>query len=117
MQALEQAGTIDCEPIVRVTAVIPTDTIATVVPALARLGAAVEPPSLQGKLATIETVLPAAQTPNLQRQLAALTHGEGVLETSFAGYQPVSGDPPTRPRTDNNPLNREEYLLHVGRRL
>jgi ribosomal protection tetracycline resistance protein len=29
----------------------------------------------------------------------------------------VSGTIPTRPRTDHNPLNRKEYLLHVTRRL
>ena len=32
----------------------------------------------------------------LQRQLAGLTGGEGVLESTFAGYQPVSGDQPER---------------------
>jgi hypothetical protein len=25
----------------------------------------------------------------------------------------VRASPPTRPRTDNNPLNREEYLMNV----
>ena len=64
--------------------------------ALARLGAAVETPSLRGKLATIETVLPATQAQELQRQLPGLTSGEGVLDSTFAGYRPVNGDPPTR---------------------
>ena len=49
----------------------------------------------------------------LQQQLPALTRGEGVLESAFDRYQPVSGASPTRPRTDHNPLNRKEYLLHV----
>jgi ribosomal protection tetracycline resistance protein len=40
--------------------------------------------------------LPAARADDLQRQLPGLTGGEGVLESSFAGYQPVSGDQPTR---------------------
>ena len=40
----------------------------------------------------IETVLPAARAQDLQRQLPGLTGGEGVLDSSFAGYQPVSGD-------------------------
>jgi hypothetical protein len=30
---------------------------------------------------------------------------------------PVRGTTPTRPRTDHNPLNRKEYLLHVVRRV
>jgi ribosomal protection tetracycline resistance protein len=45
--------------------------------------------------------------------LSSLTSGEGVLETAFLGYEPVSGDPPTRRRTTVNALNREEYMLHV----
>jgi ribosomal protection tetracycline resistance protein len=44
----------------------------------------------------IETVLPAARAQDLQQQLPGLTGGEGVLDSSFAGYQPVSGDQPSR---------------------
>jgi ribosomal protection tetracycline resistance protein len=85
-------------------------------PALARLGAALETPSLQGKLATIGTILPATRAQDLQRQLALLTGGEGVLESSFAGYQPLRGDQPIRRRTTPNPLNLGEYMLHLARR-
>jgi hypothetical protein len=46
-----------------------------------------------------------------------LTHGEGVLESAFHRYEPVRGAIPTRPRSDVNPLNRKEYLLHVLRRV
>ena len=106
MQALERAGTIVCEPIVRVGLELPADSIGAVMPVLARLGAAVEPSSLHGRLATIETVLPSARAHDLQRRLAGLTGGEGVLETSFVGYQPVGGDPPSRPRTGAHPGGR-----------
>jgi ribosomal protection tetracycline resistance protein len=99
MQALEQAGTVVCEPTLRVSVEVPTDTIGAVMPALARLGAALETPSVQGKLATIETVLPAARARDLQRELAGLTGGEGVIESSFGGYQPVTGDQPVRRRS------------------
>jgi ribosomal protection tetracycline resistance protein len=116
MQALERAGTVVCEPIVRVNVETPTGTIGAVMAALARLGAAVETPALQGKLSMIETVLPAARAQELQRQLPALTGGEGVLESDFAGYQPVSGTAPIGRRTTANPLNREEYLMHSARR-
>jgi ribosomal protection tetracycline resistance protein len=40
-----------------------------------------------------------------------------VLECDFDCYQPVCGTIPTRPRSDHNPLNRKEYLLHVVRRV
>jgi ribosomal protection tetracycline resistance protein len=62
-------------------------------------------------------ILPAARAHDLQRQLPGLTGGEGVLESSLAGYQPVTGDEPIRPRTTANPLNLGEYLMHLGRRV
>src|SRR6185503_18485265 len=99
MQALERAGTVVCEPTVRISLEIPTNTIGAVMSAVARLGAAAETPSLQGELSTIQAVLPVTLADDLQRQLAGLTGGEGVLESSFDGYQPVSGEQPTRRRT------------------
>jgi ribosomal protection tetracycline resistance protein len=49
-----------------------------------------------GDLAMVQTVLPAARAQQLARQLPGLSHGEGVLETRFAGYRPVRGTPPSR---------------------
>ena len=115
MRALERAGTVVCEPVLRVRLEVPAATIGAVLAVLARLGAAAQTPSLQGELATIDTVLPAARAQDLRRQLPALTAGEGVLETDFAGYQRVSGAQPTRRRTTVNPLNREEYLMDLSR--
>ena len=117
MRALERAGTEVCEPMVRVSLEIPTDTVGAVLPVLARVSAVAQTPSLQGEFSTIETVLPAAKVQDLQRQLPALTGGEGVLESDFGGYQPVSGAAPTRQRTTPNPLNREEYMMHLARRV
>jgi ribosomal protection tetracycline resistance protein len=114
MQALERAGTVVCGPIVRVDLEIPTPTLGAVMPALARLGAVVETPSLNGELSTIEALLPAARVRDLQRQLPGLTGGEGILESSFAGYEPLGGDPPTRPRSTANPLNLNEYLMQLA---
>jgi ribosomal protection tetracycline resistance protein len=53
----------------------------------------------------------------LEEQLPGLTRGEGVLDAAFSYYQPVRASVPSRPRTDHNPLNREEYLLRVARRV
>jgi ribosomal protection tetracycline resistance protein len=65
----------------------------------------------------LDGVMPAARVHELQQLLPALTRGEGVLECAFDRYQPVDGTIPTRPRTDHNPLDRKEYLLHVMRRV
>jgi ribosomal protection tetracycline resistance protein len=116
MQALRRAGAVVCEPIVRVSVEIPTPAVGSVLAATARLGAAVATPSLRGNLSIIETVISAARADDLQRQLPGLTGGEGVLDSSFAGYQAVSGDQPTRRRTTANPLELDEYMMQFARR-
>ncbi len=103
MRALELAGTVVCEPIVRASLEIPTDTIGAVMPALGRLGATVETPSLRGNLCTIEAVLSAERAHQFQRQLPRLTRGEG--QSGFEGYEPV-GDRPIRSRTTADHANR-----------
>jgi ribosomal protection tetracycline resistance protein len=95
-QALERAGTVVCEPTLRVCVEAPAESIGRVMPVLARLGTVAETPSVQGRLATIETVLPAARAHDLEQQLPSLTGGEGILESRFAGYEPVSGAQPMR---------------------
>jgi ribosomal protection tetracycline resistance protein len=117
MQALDRAGTVVCEPVLRVRLELPVAAIGAVLAALAQIGAGAHAPELRGELATIETVVPAARVPELQRQLPGLTGGEGVLESDFGGYQPTGGTPPTRPRTTPSPLNRAEYLMHLARRV
>jgi ribosomal protection tetracycline resistance protein len=116
MQALERAGTVVCEPTARLFLEVPADTIGAVMAALARRSAAVDTPSVNGQLAVIEAVVSAARTHDLQRQLPGLTRGEGVLESSFEGYEPVVGEPPTRRRTTPNPLNLDEYMAHLAGR-
>jgi ribosomal protection tetracycline resistance protein len=72
---------------------------------------------MRGSSYVLEGNVPAARVHELQQKLPALTRGEGVLESGFARYQPVRGAVPTRRRTDHNPLDRKEYLLHVLRRV
>ena len=81
-----------------------------------RLGAIPQTPAIRDSLCVLEGEIPVAQVRELDQQLPALTRGEGVLETTFGRYQPVRGTVPVRPRSDRNPLNRNEYLLHVARR-
>ena len=58
-----------------------------------------------------------ARVHDLETRLPSLTRGEGVLESAFDHYRPVGRPLPERPRTDHNPLDRREYLLHVQRRV
>ena len=116
MQALEQARTTVCEPVVRVRLEVPAESVGAVLAAVGQLGAPAEMESLRGDLATVDTVLSIIAAQELQRELSRLTSGEGVLESTFLGYEPVSGDAPTRRRSTVNPLNRDEYMLRVASR-
>jgi ribosomal protection tetracycline resistance protein len=91
--ALRRAGTVVCEPIVRVSLEIPAGAMRPVLAVLARLGGtagAPGTPSPHAGLAMLEALLPAARAHDLQRQLPGLTSGEGVAETSFGGYRPMN---------------------------
>jgi ribosomal protection tetracycline resistance protein len=115
MTALQQAGTKVCEPIHRFHLELPADTIGPALPALARMSAVPEAPAIRSFWCTLEGEIPAARVHELRQRLPALSRGEGVLESAFDSYRPVRGTVPTRPRTDHNPLDREEYLLRIGR--
>ena len=117
MSALKQAGTSVYEPMHRFHLEISADTFGPILPVLGRLRAVPRRPAMRGSSCTLEGEIPAAQVHELEQQLLALTRGEGVLECAFDHYQPVSGTIPSRPRSDHNPLNRKEYLLHVMRRV
>jgi ribosomal protection tetracycline resistance protein len=95
-QALADAATVVCEPVLRARLELPAAVIGGVTAALARLGAGVEAPSLRGDLAMVEALVPAGRLHELQRELPALTGGEGVLDSEFAGYRPLAGSPPRR---------------------
>jgi ribosomal protection tetracycline resistance protein len=71
---------------------------------------------MRGSACLLEGEIRAARVHELQQELPALTRGEGVLEAAFDHYRPIKGPFPTRPRTDNNPLDRKEYLQHIARR-
>ena len=115
MRALEQAGTAVCEPVFRVAAEVPTEAIGAMLAALGRLGAGATTPSTRGELSVLEATLPASRVQELRRQLPGLTGGEGVIDSEFAGYQPVTGEPPVRQRLTPDPRNLVEYLAVVGR--
>ena len=87
--ALEQAGSVVCEPVNRFELGFPADTLSTVYSALVRLGAAVEAPQVNGSWATATGDMRAVRMLEFQQQLRRLTRGEGVLESEFDRYEPV----------------------------
>ncbi|MDF2741517.1 MAG: GTP-binding protein [Actinomycetia bacterium] len=117
MAALAGAGTRVLEPMHRFRLELPGDTLGAVIGVLAGLGAVPRATTPRGASSLIEGDIPAARVHQLTQRLPGLTRGEGVLESAFGHYQPVRGPVPTRPRTDNDPLDRKQYLLRVLRRV
>jgi ribosomal protection tetracycline resistance protein len=95
-QALAQAGTVVCEPVLRVRLEVPPDSAAALQRVVTRWGAELLRQTVTGDLTRLEVRLVAARLHQLQRQLPDLTGGEGVLESTFDSYQPVRGRPPVR---------------------
>jgi ribosomal protection tetracycline resistance protein len=116
MAALSRASTVVCEPVHRFRLDTPADTLTVLLPALARLHAVPKVTATGGSWCTLEGDITATLVHELRQQVPHLTRGEGVMESSFARYDPVRGPAPARPRTGDNPLNREEYLRRVTRR-
>ncbi len=116
MAALRAAGTVTCEPVHHFRVECPADALAVLLPVLARLHAVPGVSATRGDVVTLEGDIPVAGVHELRQQIPPLTRGEGVLESSFDRYEPVRGPAPTRPRADDNPLDREEYIRRVTRR-
>jgi ribosomal protection tetracycline resistance protein len=95
-QALTRAGVRVCEPVLRVLLEVPSGDAAAAQRVVTRWGAELLGQTGVGDLTRLEVRLVAARLHALQRQLPDLTGGEGTLEPTFAGYQPVRGRPPVR---------------------
>ncbi len=117
MQALVQAKTAVCEPVNRFELDVPEKALATAMQSLIDAEARLDrSPQNNGATVRLEGLIPARRTFTFGRQVPDLTGGEGVLVTELDRYQQTRDTPPARARTDNNPLNRQEYLrLTFGR--
>jgi ribosomal protection tetracycline resistance protein len=111
MQAIAEAGTTVLEPVNQFELDVPPDTLSRVLAHVAEHRGVVT----QATDTHLEGTIPVATTHSFESQLPTLTHGEGLLATTFHSYSEVTGPPPTRTRTDGNPLNEKEYLLHLNR--
>ncbi len=88
-RALANAGTVVCEPILHIRLDVPAWSLGAVMAAARRLDATLEQPVAHDDAATLDGELAAVRLSGLQRQLPGLTRGEGVIESSFAGYRPA----------------------------
>ncbi|MEJ2742437.1 MAG: hypothetical protein P8176_08105 [Gammaproteobacteria bacterium] len=114
MEALRQAGTKVYEPIQNFYIECPENTVGNVITKITMLRAVAKEPEIRGSTCMLEGTIPASKIAEVQLMLPNLTHGEGFMDTSFSHYEAVIGEYPIRKRTDNNPLNRKEYLRLIN---
>lgn len=114
MEALHEAGTTVLEPVNHFELDLPPDAVSPILGRLAESHATVETSQIDATHAQLTGLIPAGRVHPFESQLPGLTHGEGILLSTFDSFRPVPGAPPTRPRTDGNPLNLKEYLLHLN---
>ncbi|MDX6258445.1 MAG: ribosomal protection tetracycline resistance protein, partial [Kribbellaceae bacterium] len=91
MQAVQRAGTKVYEPVNSFDLELPPDTVSPVIAKLAEANASLESTDVTPDRATLTGLIPAGRVHAFEAQLPGLTHGEGVLLTTFDGYQPVTG--------------------------
>ncbi|GAA1958408.1 translation factor GTPase family protein [Catenulispora subtropica] len=116
MEALAKAGTEVCEPMHRFRLELPAALLGTALPVLATFRAVPASTTVTGEAAVLEGIVPAARVHGLGQRIPGLTGGEGVLESVFDHFAPVSGAVvPERARWDANPTDRKEYLMRVQR--
>lgn len=111
--AIKQAGTVVCEPVHRFTLRTPADSAGGCIHLLITQRAEIETSSVVDEDTIIEGIVPAASIDAVARNLPGLSQGRGDIDTRFSGYQPVTGEPPTRRRTGINPYSRSEYLSRL----
>jgi ribosomal protection tetracycline resistance protein len=113
--ALRDAQTVVCEPIEELTIELPVDEIGAVVNVLTKSRATVGDITGAAEVRRLTCVIPTAELRAVEQQLPRLTRGQGSWSALPAGYRPVEGVPPDRPRTGPNPLLRDGYLGDVAR--
>jgi ribosomal protection tetracycline resistance protein len=114
MAALKRAGTDVLEPVLAFHLEFPAHDLGPIMTIVNELHALPGSPTYHGSVGVLDGVIRVASLHHLQARLPELTRGEGVLDSAFAGYRPVHGPPPSRPRTDRNPLDRADYLRRVS---
>jgi ribosomal protection tetracycline resistance protein len=113
--AIRQAGVVVCEPMTSVRVEGPAESGRGIAGVIVSAGGRILGQHAEGGRTTIVAFVQAGRVHEVQNRIPGLTGGEGVFETSFAGYHPVTADPPpARRRTLPNPFNRTHYLAALG---
>ncbi len=114
--AIRDAGVVVCEPMTAIRMEAPVDSGRGIAGVVMGAGGRILGQHSAGERTTIVALVHAGRVHEVQNRIPGLTGGEGIFEPSFAGYHPVTTDPPpARRRTRPNPFQRDRYLAIVGR--
>ncbi|HET8845811.1 MAG TPA: translation factor GTPase family protein, partial [Ktedonobacteraceae bacterium] len=113
MEALSQAETAVYEPLNQFELSAPAHTISQAMFRLSALRGIIEKPVLRSDTFLLTGTLPVATTEEFKKSLHAFAGGEGVFLARPSGFLKIEQAFPTRQRTDFNPLNRKDYMLHI----
>jgi ribosomal protection tetracycline resistance protein len=115
-EAIREARVVVCEPMTSVRVEGPAASGRGIGSLILNVGGRILGQHTEGGRTTIVAFVQAGRAYEVQNRIPGLTGGEGVFETSFGGYHPVTAEPPPgRRRTLPNPFNRQLYLAALGR--
>jgi ribosomal protection tetracycline resistance protein len=114
MRALDAAGTRVYEPVREFELDLPEDVLSAALSRLHACGARVSGTARTAQGWRVTGQVPVRGTDAFRTRLPGISRGEGVWWTRPGGDLPVRGRPPRRTRTDGNPLDPNEYLVHLG---
>ena len=110
ISALRRAGTTVCEPIHEFTLRVPAAAYGAVLPVLTDVRAVPARTEARDADYWVHGTVPADRVHELQLRLPGVTAGQGVLESAFDHYRPVTGATPQRRYVGPDPRDRDAYL-------
>ncbi|OQP84660.1 GTP-binding protein [Rhizobium rhizosphaerae] len=112
-KAVKEAGTVVCEPVEHFRLEAPSNAFHTLLTVLGKAGAAVTHSAVEGGALLLEGTIASARVQGVLRELAGLTAGQGLMETTFSHHAPVSGPPPSRARAGSAPFLSHRTSLPI----
>ena len=114
MDGLRNAGTTLLEPFLKVRISAESEYLGKVIGDVTQMRGEFDSPVMTDDTFTLEASLPVATSLDYPVRLAALTHGKGLIFSSFEGYRecpPELGK--TAKRRGVNPLDRSKWILYA----
>jgi ribosomal protection tetracycline resistance protein len=106
MEALKNATTEVYEPMNKFHIHLPESTIQVVLNTLSHYQLQIANMDTN----SVEGIIHVEQALSLERKIPELTGDQGMFTSEFESYPKIRAITPTRKRTDNNPLDKKEYM-------